>query len=227
MGGGMPGGGMPGSDSSDAATYKSASDYIKSLNENGTWVKYNKKTNKATITSVKAFVQNMKQPTKGVPAFDSLDLKDETEVFAYNNETPSHFDTVVANLLKKNEDKYSKLSDWNSDYVKSYGEINDNLDAVGSNVSHRMDMYNPMYYLNDYYDGYGTSKVAKYWRIRTGINQGDTALTVESNLSLALQANKNVKDVDFATVWGLKHTTAERTGSSENNLIKWVVKITK
>jgi hypothetical protein len=34
-------------------------------------------------------------------------------------------------------------------------------------------MYNPMYYLLDYYEGYPTSTVAPYWRIHTGIEQGD------------------------------------------------------
>jgi hypothetical protein len=79
-----------------------------------------------------------------------------------------------------------------------------------------------MYYISDYYDGYGTSTVAKYWRIRTGINQTDTALTVEENLKLALESNENVASVDFATVWGQPHTTAERTGTSTDNFIAWV-----
>lgn len=81
----------------------------------------------------------------------------------------------------------------------------------------RVNMYNPMYYLSNYYSGYNTSKVAKYWRIRTGINQTDTALTVETNLKLALQNYDGVESVDFATVWGQPHTTAERTGNSTDN----------
>ena len=42
------------------------------------------------------------------------------------------------------------------------------------------------------------------------------------NLALALQANSAVEDVDFETVWGQGHTTAERTGSSDANFIAWV-----
>ena len=42
------------------------------------------------------------------------------------------------------------------------------------------------------------------------------------NLALALQNNSNVKSVDFTTVWGQGHTTAERTGSSTTNFISWV-----
>jgi hypothetical protein len=79
-----------------------------------------------------------------------------------------------------------------------------------------------MYFLNSTYKGYKTSTVAKYWRIRTGIDQSDTALTVEANLALALKSNSKVKDVDFATVWGMKHVEAERTGDSTTNFISWV-----
>ncbi|WP_236903328.1 hypothetical protein [Clostridium saccharobutylicum] len=74
-----------------------------------------------------------------------------------------------------------------------------------------------MYYLTN-----KNSTVAKYWRIRTGINQTDTTLTVETNLKLALQNYDGVKNVDFAAVWGQPHTMAERTGNSVDNFISWV-----
>ncbi|MEE0026598.1 MAG: tannase, partial [Atopobiaceae bacterium] len=83
-------------------------------------------------------------------------------------------------------------------------------------------MYTPLYYLLGSSEGYGTSEPAKHWRIRTGIEQGDTALTTELNLALALQADARVDSVDFATVWGLGHTQAERTGSADDNFIAWV-----
>jgi len=93
---------------------------------------------------------------------------------------------------------------------------------VQGNVKNTLPINNPMYYLSSYYDGYNKSTIAKYWRIRTGINQTDTALTTEINLKLALENNKNVESVDFATVWGQVHTTAERTGTSTENFINWV-----
>ena len=83
-------------------------------------------------------------------------------------------------------------------------------------------MYTPLYYLLESEDGYGTSTVAKYWRIRTGINQSDCALSTEVNLALALESCDGVSDVDFETVWGQGHTQAERTGNSSDNFIKWV-----
>ena len=83
-------------------------------------------------------------------------------------------------------------------------------------------MYTPLYYLLESQEGYGTSTVAKYWRIRTGINQGDTSLTTEVNLALALEYYDGVESVDFETVWGQGHTEAERTGDSTSNFIEWV-----
>lgn len=65
------------------------------------------------------------------------------------------------------------------------------------------------------------TQVASYWRIRTGINQSDTALSTEINLVLALGAYG--ADVDFETVWGQAHVEAERTGDSTTNFIAWVV----
>ena len=83
-------------------------------------------------------------------------------------------------------------------------------------------MYTPLYYLPESSEGYETSTVAKYWRIRTGIAQSDCALSTEMNLALALENYSGVENVDFETVWGAGHTQAERTGSSKDNFIAWV-----
>ena len=121
----------------------------------------------------------------------------------------AHFDSVMAGLLAENET-----------YGASYTEDLTKTDALGTSVETRVAMYNPLYYLCDYYDGYQTSDVAQHWRIRTGIEQGDTALTTEINLALALE--NYGADVDFETVWGQGHTEAERTGGSSENFIAWV-----
>ena len=53
-------------------------------------------------------------------------------------------------------------------------------------------------------------------RLRSFINQSDTALSTEVNLTLALE-NYGVS-VDFETVWGQGHVEAKRTGSSTENV---------
>lgn len=209
-------------------TYKTAKAYINALNSKEKWVKYNSKTNTVKITSMKAFVKYCKQATKDVGAFDGLTRQQtENQLFTTKNQSKGHFDSTMAKLLKENASKYSKLKNYKSSYAKAYAKDLKKKDAWGTSIATRLNMYNPMHFINDTYKGYNTSKVAKYWRIRTGIDQGDTALTVETNLMLALKQNDQVKSVNFATVWGQGHTEAERTGNYETNFIKWVEKITK
>lgn len=128
----------------------------------------------------------------------------------------------MAKLLKENESVYATYSGWDDSYAEAYQEYQDSTDSMGNGSLVRQDMYNPMYYISDYYDGYETSTVASYWRIRTGIDQGDTATTVEMNLALALEKYDSVESVDFETVWAQGHTTAERTGNSTDNFVQWV-----
>ena len=221
--GDMPSENSSNSSSSRSTTYNTAQEYIDSLNSDETWITYDLSTNTAKITSIEAFVKHCKSASKDVGAFDSLSKSQaENKLFGNASSSVLHFDSIMANLLKTNSSKYSSLSNWDNSYVTSYSEDLESKDSVGKDIEYRANMYNPMYYLNSYYDGNGTSNVAKYWRINTGITQGDTANVTEMNLALALQNNSNVKSVDFTTVWGQGHTTAERTGSSTTNFISWV-----
>ena len=221
-GGGKPDG-MGNGMQEESVTYETVQDYIDSLNEDTTWVLYDSETNKASITSVEDFVTHCKNASKSVGAFDSLDLSQAENMLFGNAENDAlHFDAVMTELLEENEEKYSSYEDYDSSYVKEYAEDMDNTDSLGTETSIRQNMYNPMYYLSNYYEGYGSSNVAKYWRINSGIAQGDTSLTTEMNLALALESYDGVESVDFTTVWGVGHTTAERTGSSDENFINWV-----
>jgi len=226
--GGTPGGNVPGGNMTQpqqvaSVTYNTTQEYIDSLNSDGVWVTYDASTNTAKITSMEAFVRHCKTPSKPVPAFDDLNRSQgENNLFGNDASESLHFDGVVADLLQKNTGKYSAYREWNASVVEAYATDLKEKDKLGSSMQYRVNMYNPMYYLAESYDGYKTSSPAPHWRIRTGIDQGDTALTVETNLALALKEYGGVKDVDFATVWGLGHTMAERSGSGTGNFIAWV-----
>lgn len=198
-----------------SGTYETDQDYIDALNADGTWVNYDSATNTATITSIADFTNACKRASKGIGAFDALDESQaENTLFGYGDGTTSHFDATLANLLKDDET-----------YGAAFTEAMEKTDSQGNTVTERGNMYNPLYYLSSYYDGYQKSTVADYWRIRTGIAQSDTSLTTEVNLALAL---KNYgADVDFATIWGEGHTMAESTGDSVTNFIEWVNKCLK
>lgn len=199
----------PSGKTDEDVTYETAQDYIDSLNSDMEWVIYDSETNSACITSVEDFVKACKNASKSVGAFDDLDkAQGENTLFGYGDGNGAHFDPIMAELLKDTE------------YGEAYAADLALEDSLGNTVDYRVNMYNPMYYLSDYYDGYQTANIAQYWRIRTGINQGDTALSTEINLTLALR--NYGRDVDFETVWGQGHTKAERTGSSNTNFIEWV-----
>ena len=69
-------------------------------------------------------------------------------------------------------------------------------ESLNPSLSPLVNIYNPMYYISSYYNGYNTSKVADYFRINTGITQGDTSNCVEMNLALALKNfGKNVYEI--------------------------------
>lgn len=200
-------------EAAEAVTYETAEDYIAALNGDSPWIEYDAETNTTVITDLAGFVRACKQPSKSIGAFDDLEkAQGENQLFGYNGES-AHFDNTMAQLLAGTE------------YESAYLEDLSRTDAMGNTVDVRVNMYNPMYYLNASYEGYQTSNVAYVWRIRTGINQGDTSLTTEMNLALALEMYG--ADVDFETVWAQGHTQAERTGTSAENFIAWVEECTK
>ncbi len=194
-------------------TYETAQDYIDALNANGEWVTYDAATNTATITSIEAFVLACKSASKNLGAFDQLDGgQGENTLFGYGDGSGAHFDAYLATILEE----------LGNEYAASYAADLERQDSAGNTVDYRVKMYTPLYYLLESSEGYQTSTVAKYWRIRTGIAQGDCALSTEMNLALALQSYDGVESVDFETIWGAGHTQAERTGSSTDNFIDWV-----
>ena len=166
-----------------------------------------------------------KSASKSVGAFDDLSKSQaENYLFGYSSiYYTKHFDKIMAGLLTDNANTYNSLSSWSSSYPTDYSNDLTATDSLGKTIESRVNMYNPMYYLSNYYDGYNTSDVADYFRINTGITQTDTASVVEMNLYLALL--NYGKKAEFTTVWNQGHTEAERTGSAEDNFISWIAEI--
>lgn len=194
-----------------SGTYETAEDYIAALNGPFHWVDYDASAGTVKITSLSDFCRAMKPASKGIGAFDSLDKSQgENTLFGYGDGNGAHFDPVLGDLVQGTE------------YEESFKEDLSSPDALGNKAEVRVNMYSPLYYLCESCGGYGKSKVADHWRIRTGICQSDTALCTEVNLALALAGGGPGRDVDFATIWGLGHTMAEETGNSTENFINWV-----
>jgi len=190
--------------------YNNPEEYIAALNKEKHWVDYDKATGSVMISDLASFVQGLKVATKNTGAFDALDKSQgENILFGYGDGTGAHFDSYMTETLK------------DSEYSQAYKTDRERTDSVGNTVQTRINMYNPMYFISECFEGYETSKVAKFWRIRSGIFQGDTATGTEANLAQALK-NYGIESVDFEAVWGQYHTKAERIGDSTANFISWV-----
>ena len=206
-------------------TFNTISEYISFLNSDNEWVKYDSTKNKYIITNIGDFVKNCKSASKKVGAFDDFNRNQaENQVFGISGTNYSkHFDKIMYNLLNNNKEKYQTKSDWKDSYPDDYLNDFDDKDSLQSEISYRLNMYNPMYYLISYYQGFNTSDVADYFRINSGIFQSDTGNVVEMNLYLALM---NLgKKVNFTNVWEKQHTKAERKGDSDTNFINWIAEI--
>jgi len=189
-----------------------AKSYIDSLNSDTEWVSYNSSTGEITITSIAEFASHFKKATKPIAAFDKLEDGGH-ELFNTGDGQATHFDTVLYEIIK------------GSTYAKEFEEDLASVDSLGNSIQYRLNMFSPLYYLMAANEGYKTSSVASYWRIRSGIEQSDTALTTEINLALALEAYGS--EVDFETVWDQGHTQAERTGSGTDNFVDWLESLWK
>ena len=187
-----------------------AQKYIDKLNKDSDWASYDKNTHHASVTGVADFVKACKHAFPYYVGFDNP--PGNNTLFGYGDGEGSHFDRILADILTDIGSEYA--ADYNADLQKT--------DFAGNSVERRVEMYAPLYYLMESREGYGTSTVAKYWRIRSGIEQPTNSLTTEVNLALALSQCKDVKDVDFEAVWEQGHSEAERTGSSAENFIAWV-----
>lgn len=191
-----------------------AEDYINELNDGKKWITYDKNTNTAVITSVEDFVKACKNASELPVAFDWPGSGNT--LFGKSNGRGAHFDKILSGIL----------TELNSEYAAEYAADMDKTDDFGTDVETRVNMYAPLYYLLKSSGGSGTSEVAKYWRIRSGIEQPTTSLTTELNMALALKSCDSVESVDFETVWEQGHEPVERDGDSTENFISWINKCT-
>ena len=190
--GSFPGGSGAGPSGSGAApsgsgnptnttTYQTKDEYINYLNSDVQWITKNNTSGNYSISSVGDFVTHCKSATKDVGAFDDLSKsQDENKLFGISYSTyAKHFDKIMATLLNNNSSTYSNLTNWNSSYPTEYNTDLSVNDTLNKSIEYRAKMYNPMYYIHPSYEGYNSSKVADYFRINTGITQGDTSNAVK------------------------------------------------
>jgi hypothetical protein len=96
----------------------------------------------------------------------------KTTFLATVRASPSTLTRFLAKLLKDNADKYSACSDWNASYVTDYETDLAWTDSLGTSMQTRLDMYKShVLSLARTTTAIRLPPPAKYWRIRTGIDQ--------------------------------------------------------
>ncbi len=206
-----------------SVVYNTDIDYVSDLNSDSSWLTYNQRFATVRITSLGDFVRHLKKAAKDVGAFDAPDRSTfENQLFGTDKVGSLHFSKMMCDLVAAGSENYAKGDGWNESYVDDWASDLEELDALDVNMSTRMDMFNPLYYVSGYYEGFGSAGVAPHWRINSGLFQTDTSLCTEMNLALALQHYDGVSDVQFTPVWGQGHVLAEASGSAEENLLAWI-----
>lgn len=203
--------------------YNADTDYVNDLNSDVLWLTYNQRRTTARISSLGEFVRHLKVAAKDVGAFDAPDRSTvENQLFGTDEVGSVHFSQMVCDQIVAGRESYAAGDGWNERYVQDWTDDLAELDALEVDMATRMNMFNPLYFLSGYYEGFGSAKVAPHWRINSGLFQTDTSLCTELNLALALEHYDGVKDVSFTPVWGQGHVLAEATGAAEGNFIAWV-----
>ncbi|MEU9344934.1 subtype B tannase [Streptomyces sp. NPDC048278] len=132
--------------------------------------------------------------TKSIPAFDAFDLSaGENNLFGVDTTEARHF----------------------TDYSLANDTSGTGGSSLDSDIPAKLEMMNPMYFI-----GESNDDRAKYWWIRTGTSDSDTALTIVGNLALSLE---NLGDtVDAAMYWDGAHGADEDPAA----FITWIADVT-
>ena len=204
--------------SSKKKRYDSVKEYIDEVNKTTKWVIYDEGAGRATITSIKDFVNSRQKVTKDVCAYDGLTRNQiSNKLFSVKKSKNLHYDDIISDLLKNNIGTYSKLKRWNKTYPNDYSSDLQIMDEMNNSVSKRVRMYDPMVYLL----GEEDSDIASCWRINSGMNQTNIPSVVEINMYLALKSN-NLKRVDYTSVWEQESLMTELDGDAIHNCIEWI-----
>ncbi len=131
--------------------------------------------------------------------YDAVRLEEATEYNALYGDVDGvyrHFDSMIYQLLQVYRDKYETLEGYDPMMESIYAEDLAAVDKVGIDASLRCQMYNPIYYLKDYYDGKGQGKICSHWMIYQDVTAKGASFLGGANLFLALGEQKGV-DVSY------------------------------
>lgn len=165
---------------------------------------------KASIHDLDSYVLHYRRRMKPCTSFDTLPCRSgENHVFGTVEADYLHFNPAIADAIESLKDVFpEEYATYHPEYFKVKGDIS---------LERRVHMFNPMEYI-----GQEGSTQAKYFRIRVGSRDADTAATVSMALALKLH-NCGSENVDYAIVWDQPHCDADYPGE----ICMWIKEICK
>lgn len=208
------------------SSFGSLEQYLATLNTDYQWITYDDASATGRIASISALVDHLRPATRGVGGYDALARKLPTnQLFGVDEHGSLHYDAALAGLIEDNQDAYAELDGWDPAYPDSFHTDLRRKDSLDTKMAVRRRMYDPLYFLSGAYEGFGSARVAPYWRISTGILQDETTLVQELALASLLDAYDGVKGVDLQLVWNRGFAPVERAGSAVGNLSSWAAEV--
>ena len=188
------------------------------LNADGEWFTYDTENARAEITSYDICFRKLFSEPIPCPAYDRLDLSSsENTLFGTLRSNTRHFSYLLYSEINEHASTYSKLEKWSRTYPDELAGDMACADDNGSDMRIRVLMYSPLYFLNPYYDGFGSSGVAPVWRIRSSITDPDCLIPSDLNLFYSLKNDDSVSSLEYNAAWILPD---DASGSA--NIISWI-----
>lgn len=208
----------------NALLFASRSDYISSLNSNFRWISYNESRSSVRISGLSSFTSQCRMPSLGVPAFDSIDTSSqENQLFGNTEHETLHFSQDIADTLSVDAEVYEQLEGYDSEIASEWETSLKAKDSLEQTIETRRNMYDPLYFVNGAFAGFGAATPAKYWRLNLGMAQDTTPLTATVNLALSLKSYDGVGEVSLIPVWAAPRSLAEPgTMSAPEAFATWV-----
>lgn len=190
----------------------------KDLDPDGKWLSYDPENARAEITSFSAFIRKIYAEPLPCPAFDRLDFSSpENSLFGTLRSDTRHFSYLLYTVINEHASTYSRLKEWPRTYSDELAGDMACADDNGSDMRIRVLMYSPLYFLNPYYDGFGSSGVAPVWRIRSSVTDPACILPSDINLFYTLKNDDAVSSLEYKASWAL----SEDAGGLAD-IISWI-----
>lgn len=193
---------------------KDVDEYLSEFDDTDKWLRKNE-DGSYEVTDLAGFINGTRlKRNKDIPSFDTFHNTQESNAFGAEDIDKSHFSRIVADVLKENYERYSKMEGFENEDVDDYiAQANDpyvikQTELMASMLTMLKKDCTP----------------AKHWRTRNGSFDEHTSFSIAYTLAMAANAHPLVESVDYGLPWMEPHCGAEGTQSA-GSFEEWVEKI--